>query len=802
MGKRDRILFKGILVIILTMLLIWLIYQDEKVFQLEQPQGELVKAGDVKILLNELAEAGAQGFDKNALKDLCERYLEGDSENVSYGIYCSLLDCLLGKKGQSETRDKLRQRITYEDKYKKDFLLLKKDWYDSYAQLVSFYGLEDFIKEEKVEILCSDADLAGEERIGEGCLLGRDMSIYTCVSDSFTGLKFVAVKAYVRGGRLLALVDTLPDEAVLPNVWVMDMGQEHVHFYYEGYEILGDARQAFESLEGEAGQEMISEQVADIIYKNGAIVSVPIKNERIGGKLLSLAPGQAEVEGYGKLPIKDGCVGYKLYGELRKADESELPIGYDFADFVLEDGEVCAFLISREEKMETIRVAVKSDGFGSLYHDKLILACEDGMTVSYGSYEDRKVEEIPAGQELVLEAGSPYFSGERVEVEPKVNVGKIQVRSLSRSQGNPSYRGKMEVVEMEKSLALINEVLLEEYLYAVVPSEMPSTYPMEALKAQAVCARTYGYLYLKDPGYRELGAHVDDSVGYQVYNNMLENVNTTKAVKETAGLLLMHGDEPVDTYYYSTSCGFGADSGVWDESRKEEAPYLSSVHIAKQGEGDEAGKPLAAELSQEENFRAYISTIDEDAYEKDETWFRWHYQVEELDVPRLYEKLKARYAAGTKKILTYVGEGEPENDPDGFEDKEPEAFKEVYDIRCLKRKEGGVMDELLVETDKGVYKVVSEYNIRYVLSQGGKVIAQDGSVRQSDTILPSAYLAIDVVKTGESVVGYSIIGGGYGHGVGMSQNGAKAMAVEGLGFENILSFFYEDCLIGQMPFAD
>ena len=59
----------------------------------------------------------------------------------------------------------------------------------------------------------------------------------------------------------------------------------------------------------------------------------------------------------------------------------------------------------------------------------------------------------------------------------------------------------MEIADTNQGLVLINELPLEEYLYSVVPSEMPASYPMEALKAQAVCARTYGYRYLAQPGY-------------------------------------------------------------------------------------------------------------------------------------------------------------------------------------------------------------------------------------------------------------------------------------------------------------
>ena len=170
----------------------------------------------------------------------------------------------------------------------------------------------------------------------------------------------------------------------------------------------------------------------------------------------------------------------------------------------------------------------------------------------------------------------------------------------------------------------------------------------------------------------------------------------------------------------------------------------------------------------------------------------------ELDVSLFYERLRERYAAGADKVLTFNGKGEPEKNPENFEAKEPEEFKKVYGIICLKRKEGGVLDELLIKTDKGTYKVVSEYNIRYILNQGGGVRRQDGSEYESAVLLPSAYLIIDVEKKDDNVVGYSIFGGGYGHGVGMSQNGAKSMGLLGLNCGEILSFFYTDCEIEKI----
>ena len=105
-----------------------------------------------------------------------------------------------------------------------------------------------------------------------------------------------------------------------------------------------------------------------------------------------------------------------------------------------------------------------------------------------------------------------------------------------------------------------------------------------------------------------------------------------------------------------------------------------------------------------------------------------------------------------------------------------EAFSEIYDISVEKRLESGLSTVLSVKTDTGDYEVKGEYQIRQVLSQGGEVIRADGSAVTTGKLLPSAYLIISVEKKRGNVIGYTIFGGGYGHGVGMSQNGAADMA--------------------------
>ena len=199
---------------------------------------------------------------------------------------------------------------------------------------------------------------------------------------------------------------------------------------------------------------------------------------------------------------------------------SDICFGYSFTDIVLDEGSVCGILLAKEEAMEYIRVLLKNGDYNGNFHEQLTISGNTDFTITYGSYENRIQETYRAGEEVVIECGSDYFHGDRVWVRPEALTGRLTLKNVGRSQGIPSYRGMLELVDTEDGIIVINEVLLEEYLYSVVPSEMPSKYPAEALKAQAVCARTYAYGHMEHAGYPQYGAHMDDSTSYQVYNNM------------------------------------------------------------------------------------------------------------------------------------------------------------------------------------------------------------------------------------------------------------------------------------------
>lgn len=171
---------------------------------------------------------------------------------------------------------------------------------------------------------------------------------------------------------------------------------------------------------------------------------------------------------------------------------------------------------------ETIRVLIQNSDYQGIFHKEVKLSCDTEWELHYG-LDGELTEKHAGGEELLLDGNSAWFTEcARIVLSPAEDGGKISLLSVNRSQGTPAYRGSMEIRKTGQGFVVINELPVEEYLYGVVPSEMPVSYPMEALKAQAICARTYVYAHLESPGYGEYGAHVDDSTGYQVYNNTAE----------------------------------------------------------------------------------------------------------------------------------------------------------------------------------------------------------------------------------------------------------------------------------------
>lgn len=618
--------------------------------------------------------------------------------------------------------------------------------------------------------------------------------------------KLVVTLVHLWENRQRKLEPYIPTVEQLSNVWIMEIQDNGLLVFQDGENILYPyGTISLKNRKGQAPAQRVyapdlsaREQVADIVLADGMVIDIMPKTNKINGKILSADNQGIEVEGYGKIPLDDDYKGYRLYDSLAMCTVGDIFFGYNFTDLCIDRGRVCGVLLAKEEAMEYVRVLIKASDYSAMLHAQPVLTCNTGYKVVYGNYEALQEEHHEAGEEVVIGPDSSYFVGQRVWVVPDVLTGKVTIKNCNRSQGMPSYRGQMELMKTDEGIAVINEVLLEEYLYSVVPSEMPSKYPKEALKAQAVCARTYAYGRMMHAGYPKYGAHMDDSTTYQVYNNILEQETTTTAVKETYGQLLYTAEGTLaDTYYYSTSCGVGTDANVWKTSAGAKLTYLSARALNRtemdriiETSGGQTGQEdsLGERLRNEDAFRAYITAKNQDDFEVEESWYRWTYQVKELDRERLLELLKKRYQANSRYVLT-LGERD-------YVSVEPETLDEITDIYVESRGSGGTADEIVIKTKTQQFKVVTGHNIRTVLCDGEtKVVRQDGKTANSPSLLPSAFFVIETIKDGENVVGYTLTGGGFGHGVGMSQNGARRMADSGYSAGEILLFFYENCVI-------
>lgn len=643
----------------------------------------------------------------------------------------------------------------------------EEDWYEAFDQFLTYHELDRQICKETIGII-GGKDFVHKPELAKGQVLTVDGTVYSYVSNGFDQLSYRNVVAYRMENTLLAIREKLPDPVVFSEAYLEEADESGIQFFYRGCELYHPCT-----------QKQGSEQIVTLAFKGSELVSYEEDGEIISGKTLQVTEQAVTLEEQGTIPFGERCEGYYQKEEVRSSNTDEIPIGYAFTDYLIKDGKICAFLILPKEQMEYIRVAIQQSDYRGLYHKEVILQSSEELILSYLENGERKEEPLPAGEKLILSQDADYLKEGMVKVVNPTNSGKTDLLSVHRNQGVPSYRGNFEIHKTEEGLLLINELLLEEYLYAVVPSEMPSTYPAESLKAQAVCARTYSYGYLEHAGLPALGAHVDDSVNYQVYNNIMEKKSSTDAVRQTGGELLLQDGKPITAYYYSTSCGYGTDDRIWKEQGDSAAPYLRSVHIAREDsqknleqKTNEDTDNKLNDLIQEETLRDYLTAVHEEDYEKEEPWYRWSYTVKDIDIDLLKKKLQERGISFTD-------------------------FKKVKDMEITRRAAGGSAGALVITTDQGEIPVEEEYEIRYVLNQGGGVIRQDGSAYELSTILPSAYFVIDLQKGKKGITGFTLSGGGFGHGVGMSQNAAKAMAQSGKTYEEILAMFYRNCQLAK-----
>lgn len=555
------------------------------------------------------------------------------------------------------------------------------------------------------------------------------------------------IRVLVRDQEILKVEEVVSDEIVYENAWISGYEDRKVTVF------IGNIQREFPVKGVLKNADEISGLIGDLYLKKGKPNRLVLKKDTISGTVLAVREAEIEIEGYGNVPLAENFKIYRTYGTIREQQKSDILVGYHMQTFVVANGEICAALTTDKPEMDNIRILLMDNGFQTLFHDRIELSCDKMAVLEYGTGQNKKTQSVAAGEKVTFKTGDGRLDSGRVVFRPVDEDGMITVHSLERSQGIPIYPGHMEITEETDGLLILNEVELESYLKRVVPSEMPASYELEALKAQAICARTYAWRQIRNNTYSAYGAHVDDSTNFQVYNNTNTFEPTDQAVNETFGQVLAYQDVPVEAFYYSTSCGHGTDGTFWG-GEASATPYLRAVSI------DETGK--AQNLSTNEAFETFIKEIDKGAYESEFAMYRWNVKT-------------------TSRIL----------------DEKIGGVGRITGLAITERGPGGIAKTLKVVGTEGSKTFTGQSKVRSILGNTALVInRQDGSTISGWDSLPSGFIYIENEGTDEDqITAFTIYGGGYGHGVGMSQNGAQGMAKAGKDCMDILKFFYHGCEI-------
>ncbi|HOM03012.1 MAG TPA: SpoIID/LytB domain-containing protein [Acetivibrio sp.] len=351
------------------------------------------------------------------------------------------------------------------------------------------------------------------------------------------------------------------------------------------------------------------------------------------------------------------------------------------------------------------------------------------------------------GQPILVFDSIYYAFGVQPEVEDGTGVLRINGDDKSR------YRGGLEVLRLSGSdMTVINVINIEQYLYGVVPYEIQASSHPEALKAQAVAARTYTVNNLNK--YKRLQFDLCPTVYSQVYKGFDgEAASTNKAVDDTKGKIVTYNGKPASVFYFSSSGGRTEDvRNVWGS---EGYPYLVSV---------------------------------EDKYESGDSWhYNWEVsftaqKIKQImtdrglklgDILGIYITKRSEAGRATE-VIVKGSQGEKvytNSSTRSFLSLDSQWYEITTDADIFVNGNG---DEPVM-TQLGGKKVMTASGLKTVNSTNGKVNVVNSNGTKVVPLIPTNYI---------------FKGKGWGHSVGMSQEGAKGMAKAGFTYEEILTHYF------------
>ncbi len=356
-----------------------------------------------------------------------------------------------------------------------------------------------------------------------------------------------------------------------------------------------------------------------------------------------------------------------------------------------------------------------------------------------------------------------------------IPVGNTKIMVIINGQ-KYRYKGNIEIVldKDYKKLNAINIIGIEEYLYGVLKKEISPLWPTEALKAQAIAARTFAIFNINkhiDQGYNLCATtHCQD---YGGINH--EDTKTNRAVDETRGLIMVYKGKPIDASYHSDSGGYTEDSeNVWGSYE----PYLRSV------------KSKYEEFVSPPHHTWTYSITKEDLTE------RLQKQGYEIDTVVSIKPVK-KSKTGRISELAFISKNNKTIYMKSNDLRKligPELIRStLFNIKIIG-------EELIIEKereDKGeIEKEEQKESVEEILEQKKdwtikELIELMKKRREESEKEKEQEITIAEIKTLNIPLTFLFSGSGNGHGVGMSQWGAYGMALQGYKYQDILKYYYQ-----------
>lgn len=665
-------------------------------------------------------------------------------------------------------------------------VVLEKLWWNIYDEILDFY-------DKGYEVITRTIKVCGTI---SNVVDAKPWQVYT--NQGIMGFDGIALDYYIdseievlqRNGEIIRVTKLLNRDITYENVWIIESGTEEIQVFLYGI-VRSFSMNLYTDIVA------MKETIGDITLQNGMVVQVKEKSEYIQAKVLAVHEDSIELKNYGTIPLAEEFQVYQLYDEMKLKGVEDIMVGYANQQFVLQDGKICTALLINEAEITQIRVLLMTTGYMSYYHSNVQLIAQNDIILTQGN----EIKWYPVGSTIDINADMFKDNGNHhIVVQSESEIG---ISSITRAQGIPYYGGKLELTLTEQGILIINELELEDYLLKVVPSEMPARYGIETAKIQAICARSFAIGQIEKNACRAYGVHVDDSTTYQVYNNISSQESSTEGVRQTEGLVLT--DEStgsiISAWYYSTSCGFGTDNRSWGSATV--SPYIQAREISENGvansvsDASDTISESVIQMQHEDVLKQWITNWDVETYESDMTWFRWKYNITleqlQIDLEQILPSVLESYG---KYIFTV--------DEMGNERRvETIDFGTLLSVEVKSRGLGGIVQELVIYGTKQTLLIKYQTAIRKLMGNAQRTYENFSSTGNSiagTSLLPSAFFCI-VPITEEHIIqdeniteyvttGYTIYGGGIGHGIGMSQNAAKAMCDTGMTAEEVLAFFY------------